>query len=145
MATHSSGGSFRSKMKRGRALALALFLAPVAACSVLLNTSADQCSTNADCAKLSATAVCQSGVCVDNATSGGDGGAQDGAAPSDGSVTDGATVTDAGCTPKVPVSQSDFLNEKCTNATCIPFDNCARLGLCDGGSLPALIVPDGGL
>ena len=130
-----------SLMRRGRAFAL-LSLLGLAACTALLNTSADQCGSDADCKKFSATAVCQVGVCVDNAASN-EAGTEGGMVVTDGSAPDGSSNLPDGCTPKTPVTQNDYLNETCTNATCIPFDNCARLGVCDG-SLPALIVPDGG-
>jgi hypothetical protein len=131
-----------SFLRRGRAVAFLLLIVPAAACSLLLNTKADQCGSDADCKKLSATAVCQVNVCVDNGASTEAGTVEAGS--TDGSVLpDGAPLGDAGCTPKVPDAQTDYLNETCTNAVCIPFDNCARLGVCDG-SLPALIVPDGG-
>jgi hypothetical protein len=42
-----------------------------------------------------------------------------------------------------PTTNDQFLN-RCTTAECIPFDNCAKLGLCsDAGFLPA-IDPEGG-
>jgi hypothetical protein len=84
--------------------------------------------------------MCVDGVCI---ASGVD------AAPDSSPLGDGATAdgsADAGCTPKAPVTQDDFLNEKCTNAQCLSFDNCARVGLCPGvdggdGGLPALVDP----
>ncbi len=128
-------------MRRGRSAGLLLLLG-MAACTALLNTKADQCGSDADCTKFSATAVCQVGVCVDLTAT--DGAALDGQVKSDGgNLPDGNSGLPDGCVPKVPVSQGDFLNEKCTNASCIPFDNCARLGVCDG-SLPPLVIPDGG-
>lgn len=102
------------------------------ACTFISRTDVDQCTGNADCARFGAGFTCTSGVCI----SGGDGGGSlDGRAP------------DGGCLPKEPkTSDPDFLNEKCTNATCIPFDNCARLGICDDAGLPELIAPpDGGV
>lgn len=130
-----------SLLRRGRAAALLLLLG-LAACSALLNTSADQCGSDADCKRFSATAVCQVGVCVDSTSA--EAGTVDGAIPAtDGSLPDSAPPVDAGCMPSAHDAQTDFLNETCTNAVCIPFDNCARLGVCDG-SLPDLIVPDGG-
>jgi hypothetical protein len=64
-------------------------------------------------------------------------------------LADGASGPDAeaGCVPKVPTSDPDFLNETCTTAQCIDFDNCTRLGLCGGdASLPPLVTPPvGGL
>jgi hypothetical protein len=117
------------------ALGLALVLT---ACSLIVNKDKDQCSTDGDCAATQG-AVCLQGVCVlspANAEAGADGSA-DGPLP----------TADAGCTPKVPAVDTDFLNEKCTTSECIDFDNCARLGACpafdggEGGALPALITP----
>ena len=44
-----------------------------------------------------------------------------------------------GCFSGTPVNSLDFLNA-CTDAAYVVFDNCARLGYCDGG-LPALVTP----
>ena len=107
------------------------------ACSLLVNTDKDQCVADGDCAS-SAGAVCREGVCVLASSlpeAGGDG-------SNDGPNGDGG---DAGCTPKVPTSDPDFLNEKCTNAQCIDFDNCTRLGICDGGLPPLVTPPVGGI
>jgi hypothetical protein len=96
------------------------------ACSLISKTEIDQCSRDQDCNRLGAGLRCSIGVCV----------------RSDGGGEDGATT----CTPKEPkTADLEFLNDKCTNATCIPFDNCTRIGLCDGGMLPELVAPpDGG-
>ena len=107
------------------------------ACSLLVNTDKDQCSVDGDCAA-TAGAVCRVGVCV-LASSLADAGAD---ARCDGPNDSDA---DAGCTPKVPVSDPDFFNEKCTSAQCIDFDNCARLGVCDGGLPPLVTPPVGGI
>jgi len=122
---------------RPRTLLAVGFALGMTACSLLVNTNKDQCSADADCAS-SAGAVCREGVCV-LASSLPEAGAD---APSDGpNGPDG----DAGCTPKVPTSDPDFLNEKCTNAQCIDFDNCTRLGVCDGGLPPLVTPPVGGI
>jgi hypothetical protein len=44
------------------------------------------------------------------------------------------------CFSGTPTTDAEFFNQ-CTNATCVEFDNCARLGLCNGAALPALIDP----
>lgn len=105
-----------------------------AACSAILDTNADQCSSDGDCARFSGR-VCRDGVCVLGA-----------ATLPDGAAGDGGDAGEAGaCVPKVPSSQDDFLNEPCTNAQCIPFDDCARTGVCDA-ALPALLdPPEGGV
>jgi hypothetical protein len=125
----------RSHTRALVALGLALVLT---ACSLIVNKDKDQCSKDGDCAATQG-AVCLQGVCVPSATTS-EAGTD---APADGPPPG----TDAGCTPKVPTSASDFLNEKCTTSECIDFDNCARLGACpnfdggEGGALPALITP----
>jgi hypothetical protein len=119
-----------------------ILLFTTAACSLILDRSSDQCSTNADCAKFGATAICRDSVCV----AGGDSGSFD--APPTGPVTgpDGASgdagIHDAafgqdGCvmvTPGATTTNAQFLNA-CTVADCLTFDNCAELGLCDAGLL----------
>ncbi len=99
------------------------------ACTFISRTDVDQCARDSDCARFGARFACTSGVCVSG------GATLDGRAP------------DGGCLPKEPkTSDPEFLNEKCTNATCIPFDNCARLGVCDDAALPELLAPpDGGV
>lgn len=97
---------------------LLLLVSLVSACTLLLDKSKDQCVSSADCASFGSDFQCVQGVCV---------------APGSGA-----------CTPKTPKTERlDFLNEKCTNATCIPFDNCATVGFC-GGELPALVAPPKG-
>lgn len=116
-----SGTSIASRTRTLVALSLALVMT---ACSLLVNRHKDQCAADGDCAR---PASCQQGVCV--IRDGGD-------AASDG-------PKDPGCAPKTPVSPDDFLNEKCTSSECIDFDNCARVGVCDGG-LPLLVTPPAG-
>lgn len=99
------------------------------ACSLVVNSDTVQCNSDSDCRGYNASAVCAQNVCVS---------------------VDAAIQAEAGgggaCTPKTPESQLDILNETCTNASCIPFDDCARLGLCNDASLPALLPPgDGGV
>ena len=112
-----------------------------AACSLILDKNKDQCTQNGDCARFGAGYTCNAGLCATRP-----GVLADGAVEPDGAVPDGGGE-DAGCTPKTPkTTNEDFLNETCTDSKCIPFDNCARLGLCDGGPLPALVdPPEGGV
>jgi ABC-type phosphate transport system substrate-binding protein len=91
------------------ALAAAALLASAGACSVLLDRSAAQCQTDADCSQFGSHPYCQSGVCVSS-----------GLGPSD-------------CYFGTPQSQSNFQNQ-CTTAQCLSFDNCSRLGLCNGAT-----------
>lgn len=86
----------------------------VSACSLSLNQSKDQCSVDADCASVGASLVCQAGVCVSTTGIGGAGGS-------------------SACATPAP---------SCPDNLCIPFDNCARLGMCEpGAALPALVAP----
>lgn len=95
------------------------------ACSLVVNNDTNQCSTDADCRGYAADAVCRSNVCVSPGA---------------------ASQVDSGdCIPRFD-TQLDILNGQCTNATCIPFDDCALTGLCNDASLPALLPPgDGGV
>ena len=96
------------------------------ACSLVTSNDTVQCSNDGECSQ--AGYVCRSNVCVTAAAA--------------ASVDGGGTA----CTPKTPTNQLDILNEPCTNATCIQFDDCARVGLCADASLPALLPPgDGGV
>jgi hypothetical protein len=103
------------------ALAVAL-LPSVSACSLIVNRHDRQCHTDADCSKFDtgavAQAVCQNNVCVDS-----------GLGPK-------------GCFSGTPTTTAEFLNA-CTAAQCKPFDNCARLGLCEtDATLPDPVAPE---
>lgn len=88
------------------------------ACNVVLDRDANQCTVDADCEKFGGLPVCESNVCV-----------------ASGLGPEGCVNTAA------PASQADYLNA-CSTSKCVPFDNCARLGLCtDGVSLPAARTP----
>jgi hypothetical protein len=102
-----------------------------AACSLIVESETNQCTTDTDCSRrFNNGSVCQSGICVK---------------PGD-NQNDGGGGADAGdCFQGEPKTNEDYLNQ-CTNADCIPFDNCTRLGLCNGGKLPPLVdPPDGGV
>jgi hypothetical protein len=88
-------------------------IASTAGCSLILDRSSTQCHTDADCVRFGGHPTCQSGVCV------------------------ASGLGPEGCVASAPQSQSDYLNA-CSTAACVPFDNCARLGLCGG-------APDGGM
>src|SRR5262249_20058877 len=46
-----------------------------------------------------------------------------------------------GCFAGTPQTQNDYLNA-CSTAATVPFDNCARLGLCDPmAQIPAAVTP----
>jgi hypothetical protein len=96
---------------------LAALLGALSGCSFILDTNANQCMQDSDCWHFDATyPKCVQGVCVPS-----------GLGP-------------PGCFYGAPSTATQFENQ-CTTAQCIPFDNCARLGLCDGGTLPALVHP----
>ena len=112
-----------------RLLVVTLALGAVTtACSLVVGNDTVQCSSDNDCKGYAADAVCRSSVCV---------------SPGAAAAVDGGPTA---CTPKTPTTQLDILNEPCTGSTCIPFDDCARAGLCNDASLPALLTPgDGGV
>ncbi|HZU81778.1 MAG TPA: hypothetical protein VE987_02625 [Polyangiaceae bacterium] len=95
--------------------AVASALLACAACTFLADKNATQCQSDADCAKFGSHPYCQSGVCVPS-----------GLSPSD-------------CFFGSPQQPQDFLNQ-CSQAQCLSFDNCSRLGLCDGGAFSAALV-----
>jgi hypothetical protein len=123
-------------------LASALAVA-LAACTLLLDRSSTQCATNGDCAHFNANAVCVAGFCqlssalsdagVDAHSEGGEAGEGPGDGGSD------APLCPPGCFSGTPTTDVEFFNA-CTNSSCVVFDNCKRLGLCDGAA-PALIAP----
>jgi hypothetical protein len=97
----------------------ALLLPLLAACSLTLNQSKDQCSVDGDCTSVGASLVCVAGVCTLPAGAG-------------GSAGSGGAGGGASCATPAP---------SCPDNLCVPFDNCARLGICDGAALPALVAP----
>jgi hypothetical protein len=52
----------------------------------------------------------------------------------------GPALTPPGCYAGTPTTNAQIINA-CTNAQYFVIDNCARIGLCDGGMLPALVPP----
>lgn len=111
--------------------ACALLLAALAAsgaCSLLVESGADQCKTDAECSAFGDYSVCNAGICVKPS-------------PVHDAGSDGGD--EGGCFTGKPTTDPEFFNQ-CTDAGCEPFDNCARLGLCGGASLPPLVSPDGG-
>ena len=100
-----------------RALLVPVLLMAAAGCSLALDTESAQCTADADCERFGTYPVCQEGVCVPS-----------GLGPQ-------------GCFRGTASSEEQFLNQ-CTRAECVPFDNCARLGLCSAGdALPDLVPP----
>ncbi|MEO5728427.1 MAG: hypothetical protein ABI134_05010 [Byssovorax sp.] len=106
------------------ALLLAV-LAASGACSLLVESSTDQCKTDAECSAFGDYSVCNAGVCVKP------------------SSVDDAGSDGGNCFTGAPTKDPEFFNQ-CTDAGCEPFDNCVRLGLCSDAGLPPLVSPDGG-
>lgn len=91
----------------------------VSGCSLLLDKETTQCTVDSDCNHfVGGHPVCDEGICVDQ-----------GLGP-------------VGCSIGTPSTQSDYINA-CSTAKCVPFDNCARLGLCtQAASLPTTVDPN---
>jgi ABC-type phosphate transport system substrate-binding protein len=108
--------------RRSRAvLCLGLLATLITACSLLLDTGRNQCQSDTDCDFISKQHTCQAGLCSD--------------------------LGPRGCYAGTPSStnpdelQSQFKNQ-CSRAQVVPFDNCARLGMCrPTDPLPAAIAP----
>ena len=86
------------------------FVCLTAGCSLVLDKSETQCSTDTDCEHFGNHPFCQEGLCV------------------------ASGLGPAGCFYGTPTTQDQFANQ-CTTAQTIPFDNCMRAGLCDDTSL----------
>ncbi len=106
----------RTWRQRCLGITLASLVLTSAACSVILDHDATQCRSDSDCAQFGDHPYCQGGVCVSS-----------GLGP-------------AGCFYGAPQAPADFANQ-CSTAACMSFDDCARMGLCDGASnLDAALV-----
>jgi phage tail protein X len=99
------------RLARCFSLGLALFGLAAPGCSLLVDHTSAQCETDDDCLRFGGRPFCQRGVCVPS-----------GLGPE-------------GCVIGTPKSQGDYLNA-CSTAACVPFDNCARLGLCTPDAAP---------
>jgi len=106
------------------------------ACNLVVESQADQCTADADCNKFNNGSVCTQGLCVIVSSSSSSGAGGEGGTAGAGGMGGGAPT----CFSGTPTKDVDFFNA-CTNATCVEFDNCARLGLCNGAALPALVDP----
>jgi hypothetical protein len=109
-----------AKMNQALNFVLAVLLPLMCACSLMFDRNIKQCATDLDCATFetgdTAHAVCSQGVCVNS-----------GLGPK-------------GCLSGTPTATIEYLNA-CTTAQNMPFDNCARLGLCAGALLPDPVPP----
>ncbi len=101
-----------------RSLAAAFFalLFGGGACTLIVDRNATQCQSDSDCAKFGNHPYCQGGVCV------------------------ASGLQPANCFYGTPQQPQDFLNQ-CSTAECLVFDDCARLGICDGSAGPPLVSP----
>ena len=98
-----------------------------AACTLLLDRDKEQCSTDGDCARFATGSVCRDTVCTDPASA----------------IRDAGFGPD-GCFAGTPTTNDELLNAcTATPDDCLPFDNCAQIGACDGG-LPPTSDPPGG-
>lgn len=95
-------------------LVWAALLLLLTACSLVVERRSQQCETDGDCAQFNNGSVCQQGACV--------------------------LASQGTCFSGEPTKPEQFRN-RCTTADCLPFDNCARVGLCGSASLPALVAP----
>jgi hypothetical protein len=104
-----------AKMNQALSVVLAVALPITSACSVTIDRTMVQCRADTDCAKFetgnTAHALCSQGICVNS-----------GLGPK-------------GCFAGTPTTTSQYLNA-CTAAQNMPFNNCARLGLCGAATLP---------
>jgi hypothetical protein len=104
-------------MKKLSAFAFIPLLCAASGCSVLIDDGTAQCSTDTDCLRFGGNPYCRNHVCVPS-----------GLGPE-------------GCVTTEPIDQNDYLNA-CSTASCVPFDNCKRLGLCGASATePAPVDP----
>lgn len=96
---------------------LLLLILGASGCSLLVDHNSAQCTKDDDCLRFGGHPSCQNGVCVPS-----------GLGPE-------------GCVIGTPQSQTDYLNA-CSRAQCVPFDNCARLGLCGPGADLSTMPPN---
>lgn len=90
-------------------MAATALLIGTAACTALLDHNATQCQSDGDCARFGGHPYCQAGVCVPS-----------GLGPSS-------------CFYGTPQQPEDFLNQ-CSTASCLSYDNCQHLQLCNGAT-----------
>lgn len=111
------------------ALFLALVLPPLGACSLALNQDKNQCQADADCNAIAAGRTCRAGVCE----------------PAPKADVPPPQLTEGPVIPAPPPPSTALPCASpaptCANNICVPFDNCARLGLCAGAALPPLVAP----
>lgn len=104
-------------MKIGQTMMAVALLGAVTDCSIILDPQSNQCHVDADCLKFGGHPACEAGVCV------------------------ATGLGPEGCISNAPTTQLDYLNA-CSISKCVPFDNCARLGICSESTpLPGTVDP----
>ena len=94
-------------------------------CSFLIDSKAEQCSSDEDCTQFGGHPYCRNAVCVESMLG-----------------PDGCVFNDPNITTDDPKTQSDYLNA-CTTAAYATYDNCTQLKLgCPGGTV--MMPPPGG-
>ncbi len=58
----------------------------------------------------------------------------------DAALIDAGLLQPPGCFQGTPTAPLEILNA-CTSSAFVVFDNCTRVGYCDGGTLPERVVP----
>ncbi|MBV9949552.1 MAG: hypothetical protein JOZ69_22105, partial [Myxococcales bacterium] len=112
----------RGGLRRWSGVGAAVLVALSAACSFILDHGSAQCQGDGDCVRFGGRPSCQNGVCVDL-----------GQGPKN-------------CFFGAPDAAVEFANQ-CTAAECLAFNDCDRLGICNGAAGPAPVSPppaDGG-
>jgi hypothetical protein len=107
------------------------------ACTALVDHGAKQCTSDADCMRLSSVnGICDksAGVCIFQT-------GVTGSNPDGGSAD--ATPDVPMCITAGPSTRPEDLGKTCTDAECTPFDNCAH-GLCDNPDAALLAPADAG-
>jgi hypothetical protein len=140
--------------RAGVLVAVAMGLAAVYSCSLIVETASTQCQTDADCVNIMGYPKCNAtmGVCVTSTTTSSSSGSMSsssGAPPScdvDGGIDGGGCYDTSLAMCTTNLDNSELLNG-CTTG-CIAFDNGALMGFVDAGyALPDLptVGPDGGM
>jgi hypothetical protein len=137
----------RSTRAVASAVCVVVGLMAIYSCSLIVETSSQQCQKDGDCLTFSPTATCDPSthVCVPG-TSSSSGTGTTSSSGGTGCNVDGG-IDGGGCYSSAcaATTNPEILNA-CTTG-CIPFDNAARVpGLLPGDQLPDLPVPgpDGG-
>jgi hypothetical protein len=156
MRDPSTSPARRRLHRIGVVVAVAAGLLAIYSCSLIVETSSQQCQQDSDCSMLMAGATCDTATnaCVLPSGPSSSTGTAAGSSSSGGAATcnvDGG-IDGGGCyntslaaCPVNPQNANSELQNACTTG-CIPFDDSLVMGLLPNGSLPLLPnPPDGGL